>query len=616
MSTCTLIFLKPGFTFAQQQTPSDIQSDNTWRVSKIEEAWWHAINFDDSHWAFATAPSNGVCDVFMQPQPHVAAPMWAPTPQAGDAVYFRKKFMLSNKPEKAVLKTVFDDDGDIYVNSTLVRRDRSGTVNSEVFIDDISYLLQEGANVIGLYVVDSHGGCQSAQARVDLELTYEDHVLDVPLFKQDAPLWKSDMYAGGAQDKLDCGKTLESCGCATTSTAMILKYLGAIKSPSGEETSPQALNNYFKNGQKCTSTGCISNGYAFGAVRWAAVEQYASEAFKKYGTQKIEWVDRTTPSIESIKSEINKNNPVALQSPDKKHWFVGYGVKQDNILIRDPLFARDKFSDPAYQNKASAMVRFKKTNSDFRLVQVISAPGQRMLVVDPLGRKVGYNNQTKEIINEIPQATYHFEEFIDKSSQSISDRTSQAQQTQQNKSGVWIATIRLPELGEYNVDVDDSQANKKFAVAIYSSNKAGDLLYDLEEGTALKGADFESSFTYSDVAVGQNKPFLLVHHKMTNKMRLCKKFPKHISVNLYSELRFDATKVKVATLRLLGQSILKYNIKDLNKDGKMDMIVSFNFKNRPLNCKPKEVILTGEDKTNEMFRRVYQLEKAKSQIAM
>jgi hypothetical protein len=67
---------------------------------------------------------------------------------------------------------------------------------------------------------------------------------------------------------------------------------------------------------------------------------------------------------------------------------------------------------------------------------------------------------------------------------------------------------------------------------------------------------------------------------------------------------------------LLGQSILKYNIKDLNKDGKMDMIVSFNFKNRPLNCKPKEVILTGEDKTNEMFRRVYQLEKAKSQIAM
>src|SRR3989338_7291068 len=170
-----------------------IKSDGTWKFSRIADFGWTSIDFNDGLWGHVVAPSNGVCGVF-EPTPHIADPMWASNPVQGESIYFRKKFTLTGPPRGAIIQAVFDDDGDVYVNGSLVLHDRSGTVNMTPLEQDVTSLLHEGDNVIALYAIDTATGCQSAQVAVNLEVTYENHILEVPLFKQTNNAWSNDIY--------------------------------------------------------------------------------------------------------------------------------------------------------------------------------------------------------------------------------------------------------------------------------------------------------------------------------------------------------------------------------------------------------------------------------------
>ena len=90
--------------------------------------------------------------------------MWAPNPVAFETVYFRKVFALDQLPASAIIYTVFDDVGDLYVNGTLVRTDSNPIVDATPMSDDITALLQIGVNVIALRVTDAAGACQAVQA--------------------------------------------------------------------------------------------------------------------------------------------------------------------------------------------------------------------------------------------------------------------------------------------------------------------------------------------------------------------------------------------------------------------------------------------------------------------
>lgn len=467
---------------AQAQTISEgnvteIVSDNTWKTSNTEEAWWHSIGFDDSTWNNASSPSNGTCGPNVVLDPNIAQPMWGLTPVVGGHAYFRKEFNLKELPEKATLKTVLDDDGDIYINSNLIRQDRSGSVNPEPFIDEITQFLNQGNNVIGLYVVDTAGGCQSAQVRVDLTLSYDDHVLNIPLTKQNDAQWQNDIYAGGSKDKLTCGKDLKSCGCAVTSLSMVMNYLGSHKAPNGNLTTPQTLNDYFKQNQQCSEFGCVSLGYAYGAIRWAAADQYSKESHDNFGTDKIQWLDRVKPTIDGIKRNIEDNNPVILQSPDERHWFVGYGISQNNILINDPFYERFSLGDAPYVNTAAAMVRYKKSIAPQSSVQVYGAPGEQILVQDGKGRKTGYDSEGKTVITDIPESVYYFEHHAGLAE----DGVPKPHQTTSN-AGVWVVSINRPESGSYSVDIAQEQSRGRYEYVVYGTSDNGVTNYKVDSG--------------------------------------------------------------------------------------------------------------------------------------
>lgn len=489
-----LALFKAGDVVAQ--TPDDgniteIVSDNTWKSTNREEAWWHSIGHDDSGWINTASPSNGTCGQYVNLSPNIAQPMWDLTPVVGGHAYFRKKFTLKEKPQKAILTTVFDDDGDIYINSSLIRQDRSGSVNPEPFVDDITQFLNVGDNVVGLYVIDTAEGCQSAQVRVDLTILYDDIVLNVPLTKQDDTQWQNDVYAGGSKDKLACGDDLKSCGCAVASLSMVMNNLGSSKAPNGKSTTPQTINEYFKENQSCSEFGCVSTGYAYGAVRWAAANQYSKEAHRSFGTTKIQLVDRSGTSMSLIRKNIESGNPVILQSPDKQHWFVGYGVSQNNILIRDPFYSRYSLSEAPYLNNAAAMVRYERSNVDQASIQVYGAPGEQILIQDEKGRRVGYDAANKTIVTDIPGSSYYFESHAGHADQNPKDVGRET-----GDQGVWVININAATSGQFNVDVTNEQKGKQYEYVAYGTDASGDVSYKVGAGKIASQGDFESKFSF------------------------------------------------------------------------------------------------------------------------
>ena len=106
-----------------------VVTDGSWKFNRSPGAGWQNVAFGDADWGAAVAPSQGLCASGV-PAPHIADPMWAPNPVAFETVYFRKVFALDQLPASAIIYTVFDDVGDLYVNGTLVRTDSSPIVDA------------------------------------------------------------------------------------------------------------------------------------------------------------------------------------------------------------------------------------------------------------------------------------------------------------------------------------------------------------------------------------------------------------------------------------------------------------------------------------------------------
>jgi hypothetical protein len=394
-----------------------VESDDSWKVSKTASSRWETTQYNDSDWLFTKAPTRGVCDYYADPI-FFALPMWSINPIAKEAAFFRKPFHVDVPITKATLKVGFDDDGEAYVNGILVAKDTSGLTEKTPIIIDVTEHIKMGPNILAMRAVDSFGGCQWAQASLDISFE-QVFKLDVPLQKQDDPLWEDGRYAGGEKDSLTCGSTIGACGCALTSLSMLLSYYGV-------PTTPAILNNYFTQNQKCFPEGCVSQGYVYGNVRWNAVNSYSKKQHDLFGGPKIQFV----PSPGATKGDVSHGKPVVLKVPDESHWVVGHGFSTKQILIRDPLFERNSLPDEI----ASPLRRYEKVNSDFSLIEVFVKSPDHALVTDMYGRETGYNFQTRQIVQQIPRSFYQLESF-----------------PEEDEKGVWWLMLALPEEGGYTL---------------------------------------------------------------------------------------------------------------------------------------------------------------------
>lgn len=444
-----------------------VLSDSLWKASKTITPNWTQLGYNDSLWDTSVSPSRGTCSYKFDPT-HFTLPMWGPSPKSKGSMYFRRKIAISKPIESALLDVWFDDDGDVYVNNELVVKDASRHLEKEKTRVDVTRRLHKGDNLIAIKGEDVIGGCQWVQ--FVLTIAYKDGtVLNVPLFKQADRLWADQIYDHAPENELDCGSSIGQCGCSLTSLAMLLRYYGVLTLPSGEAIDPGTLNTYFNSDAQCSISGCVSRGYAYGGIRWNALNQLSKEANEVFGTPKVQLHSVEVFNQDVVRADIEGGNPIIMKAAQFSHWFVAKGFTNETFMINDPAFRDETLNTPRYANTAASIRRYKVVNSDFSLIEVFAKLPAKLLVTDMYGRQTGIDKQGV-IIQEIPNSYYGLEEDV--SSDELSSSGVMWLYIPQPENGVY--TISTPEGIEAAVYAADKDAHEQ----IFTTEKTVHLYYD------------------------------------------------------------------------------------------------------------------------------------------
>ena len=160
---CALLIL-PGRAIA---SITNIVSDATWRAtSPAPPAGWNtSIGFDDSDaagWEYAFKSPNG-------------AKIWIRSNLSSEApnmAWFRKVFVLPAKPSSASGTFIFDDDGEVYINGTLVLVDPGGGATTFNLLLDTN-LFVAGENLIAVHGIDTHTPYNNISVEMSLDVPLE-----------------------------------------------------------------------------------------------------------------------------------------------------------------------------------------------------------------------------------------------------------------------------------------------------------------------------------------------------------------------------------------------------------------------------------------------------------
>lgn len=411
-------------------------------------------------------------------------------------------------------------------------------------------------------------------------------ILDVPLIKQTDRLWAHESYDHADKQYLNCGKTIADCGCALTSLSMLLNFHGVTKSPEGKPTSPVTLNEYFNKNAQCVSSGCVSQGYAFGNVIWSAADRYSAAANKNFGTQKIvslndvkstEW----DPGI--VSDDIKNQQPVIAKVQSNEHWALITGIDQDTFVINDPRNAINRLREKPYGNKAFSIRRFKKTASDFSSLEFTTKHPGKITVTDPTGH----------VDENIPNS--HFSSSLLSSSNNT-------------------FTVGTPVAGEYIISLSSDSSD--IPLAVHASDTSGALQIKVFE----QKNPYMEQMTYQYKLIYNPQPaqtilklgvVIDIEPHVKNNVGFCNNSGLMIPVAVLGTDTFNVKDINDSSVTFAGARNIFINpithkafhvTQDINRDGKPDAVFNFILKNTSLMCTSTSATLVGSLKDGMHFQ--------------
>ena len=248
----------------------------------------------------------------------------------------------------------------------------------------------------------------------------------------------------------------------------------------------------------------VIKGYVAGSVNWQAVAAYSKDVSDTYGTPKIELLGKTNYDSVQVREDIDSNNPVIIgldTKPDinhgPDHWVVAVGYTGTTIWINDPLSGegKDSLDDPAYEGKAVAMVRYRRTSNDFSAIVVAALDPVQFVVTDPNGEQTGYDPISDTVITEIPDSFYYYDEAISP------DRGDRQAPVEQN--GVYWSIILTPVNGVYGLDITE-MANPGYGFVVYAYDSEADLAINIFERDTNIEFPTNYSFIYDPDPTGRS----------------------------------------------------------------------------------------------------------------
>jgi len=211
---------------------------------------------------------------------------------------------------------------------------------------------------------------------------------NVTRLSQGNPQWGTKLY-----DHSDF-LTIQEKGCALTSLSMALNFAGIANNPG-------ALNQLM---------AASDNDYFGLSVNWGPATRDASGGTLKFNSTRINSIANLTSAKQYLDDTICRDgNPVIVgvnldSSGNPGHFVIVTGKQGDDYQIADPGYSRTKLSE--YNNQFETRGFVADPPGDISELDLIVGDVGEVIVIDPSGRRTGFDPITKQILEEIPNSVY------------------------------------------------------------------------------------------------------------------------------------------------------------------------------------------------------------------
>ncbi|HLP43339.1 MAG TPA: hypothetical protein VK465_17675 [Fibrobacteria bacterium] len=331
-----------------------------------------------------------------------------------------------------------------------------------------------------------------------------DYELGTANFQQGDPQWGSRLINNIA------GKTMRSKGCAITSCAAMLNFLD-IKDLNGNDITPGTLLDWLN----------ANNGFSSGTsdLDFLAIQNFTEASFNANGDPeqiRLTGLVGRERNVDSIEQTLTQRLPFPIRVRSRKtvggyHFVLARGVTKkihpnhpDSLvgtyLIEDPDnppqqsllgYFRDGDSTETATNVPNRFVdarRFRfltDPNVDRSWLELVLHSPAELLVIDPLGRRVGLDPVTSTSYDEVPNAIYE-----------LSDELADDEGSSDVEEALKRIAIVQPEEGEYRIQVIGTGAGSYQVTRRFSDSKAKNIF----SGTTIFGTTFPGqidTYTFS-----------------------------------------------------------------------------------------------------------------------
>jgi len=399
----------------------------------------------------------------------------------------------------------------------------------------------------------------------------------------------------------DSPETIGKWGCTLTSATMIVNYF-AKQQDVNKTFTPSDLNNWSKenygystNGSKPLPDKNNPQYTNWGMLHYNKVSEFA----KKEG---IKMSVKSTKN--TLREEMCQLNSAILgvnndSDSETDHYIAASGNTQKDgvqtFRIHDPERTTTTTLSESYGSYLQSIVYepvFPNEKS-YLNIRTFSDPA-KLFIVDPLGRRSGYDPVTDQSYNEIPDAWYGIEQIT------ADDET-------HTKQSIRTIYINSPIEGLYQLIITGSETETS-GIEIRSKMGSNDeVIEHISENTVNEETN-SYEFTVSpdpekNLQDITRKIDISIDPLLPNDIILYPVGPNWLPVTIYSTPTFDATKLNIDGITFGPNGIepdrkRRFN-KDYNKDKRKDVQIYFKTDKVGIDSDTSELCLQAKDENDQ-----------------
>lgn len=209
-----------------------------------------------------------------------------------------------------------------------------------------------------------------------------------PYYSQLDPLWKELEYDHSSLwAPQNIG--IERWGCSLTSASMVLKYYD-VKSPiTGEDSTPDILNDWLKS----QGDGYLRNGY----LNWLAITRYTRLAKEENRSATTLEFSMAAFKKEDVVNALRNDVPVILGLPG--HYVVAYRNADEGFIINDPYDKENTILD--HNSSITTLNTFTPSDTDLSAMLFTTPSGFKVALRDSDGIDMGDKYELGPLVDDV-----------------------------------------------------------------------------------------------------------------------------------------------------------------------------------------------------------------------